>query len=451
MTIRSVSIRRGGFAVFTAALALTAYSLVPATAGAAPPPPPPSASAGAGTDLQEMSLAVNETKTIAAKGIRNYSVADPSTIDVRYAESSQQFLVVGKKSGSTTLLLIKDDGSQTTWVISVATRPPEVVYRELQQLIEGDTGVKIRRVGARFFLEGGVTTEAEAKRIQTIANLYPGQVENLVNVGSGAGDRRTLIRIDFFFVQYDKSSRYGFGIGYPNAIGGDTVGLGNLSFDFLQTQVTAAQATVANQILPRLDIAARYGWAKVMKQSSIITSNGELALLNSGGEINFRINSFGSTSAGLAKLPFGTNVQALPRFDSTSKEIELKLIAEVAELTNNQGGDVPGRNLNRVEVILNMKLGQALILGGFKSFSQTHDVQGLPLLSQIPVLGILFGSHSDLKTEVENAMFVVPSVVDTVPKSALDLIKNATNQFKDYSGDIDGVNTFDRTPPSAKQ
>ena len=435
------------------AVGLALASIVVATPALAapPPPPPPTHNAGAGGDLQEMNLAVNETKTIPAKGIRNYSVADPSTIDVRYAESSQQFLIVGKKSGSTTLLLIKDDGTQTTWVISVATRPPEVVYRELQQLIEGDTGVKIRRVGARFFLEGGVTTESELKRIQTIANLYPGQVENLVNVGSGAGDRRTLIRIDFFFVQYDKTSRYGFGIGYPNAIGGDQIGLGNLTFDFLQSTVTTAQATVVNQILPRLDIAARYGWAKVMKQSSIITSNGELALLNSGGELNFRIASFSGTSTGLAKLPFGTNVTALPRFDSASKEIELKLIAEIAELTTNQGGDVPGRNLNHIEVILNMKLGQALILGGFKSFAQTHDIQGLPLLSQIPVLGILFGTHADLKTEVENAMFVVPSVVDTVPKSALDLIKNATNQFKDYSGDIDGVNTFDRTPPSAKQ
>jgi pilus assembly protein CpaC len=447
--IRSVPFHRSTWArAAVAALAFSATALAATSVFAAPPPPAP---AGPATDLQEMSLAVNETKTIAAKGIRNYSVADPATIDVRYAESSQQFLVVGKKSGSTTLLLIKDDGTQTTWVINVATRPPEVVYRELQQLLEGDTGVKIRRVGARFFLEGGVTTESEAKRITTIANLYPGQVENLVNVGSGAGDRRTLIRVDFFFVQYDKSSRYGFGIGYPNAIGGDQVGLGNMTFDFLQSSVTAAQAVVTNQILPRLDIAARYGWAKVMKQSSIITSNGELALLNSGGELNFRINSFGSTSAGLAKLPFGTNVSCLPRYDSTSKEIELKLIAEVAELTSNQGGDVPGRNLNRVEVILNMKLGQALILGGFKSFSQTHDIQGIPLLSAIPVLGILFGSHSDLKTEVENAMFVVPSVVDTVPKSALDLIKNATAQFKDYSGDIDSVNTFDRTPPSAKQ
>ena len=433
---------RISLAALLGGLAVVFAFAFPSPAFAAPPAP-----SGAGQEhIEEMNLAVNETKTIPAKGIRNYSVADPTTIDVRLATDNSQFVVVGKKSGSTTMLLIKDDGTQVTYVINVSTRPPEVVYRELQQLLEGDTGVKIRRVGGRFFLEGGVTTEPESKRIATIAALYPGQVENLVNVGSGSGDRRTLVRVDFFFVQYDRSSSYGVGIGYPLAIGGDTVGLGNLTYDVLNRAVTTATASIVSQPLPRLDIAAKNGWAKVLKQSSIITSNGQEAVFNSGGEVNFRQFAFQSTS-GVQKISFGTNVTVLPRYDSATREVEVKLLADVSDLTPAQGSDLPGRNMSRLESIVNLKLGQALIL----SSNRQHDVAGLPLLSQIPVLGVLFGSHTDRWQEVENAMFVIPSVVETVPKSSLDLIKNATNQFKDYSGDIDSVNTFDRTPPSAKK
>lgn len=436
---------RISLAALLGGLAAATVLVSPSPAFAAPPAP-----SGAGQEhIEEMNLAVNETKTIPAKGIRNYSVADPSTIDVRVAPDGSQFVVVGKKAGSTTVLLIKDDGSQVTFVINVSTRPPEVVYRELQQLLEGDTGVKIRRVGGRFFLEGGVTTEPEAKRIGTIAALYPGQVENLVNVGSGAGDRRTLVRVDFFFVQYDRTSSYGVGIGYPLAIGGDTIGLSNLTYDLVQKAVTSATASIVSQPLPRLDIAAKNGWAKVMKQSSIITSNGQEAVFNSGGEVNFRQFAFQNTS-GVQKIIFGTNVTVLPRYDSATREVEVKLLADVSDLTPAQGGDLPGRNLSRLESIVNLKLGQALILSGIRSSNRQHSVSGLPLLSQIPVLGILFGSHSNGEQETENAMFVIPSVVETVPKSSLDLIKNATNQFKDYSGDIDSVNTFDRTPPSAK-
>lgn len=401
---------------------------------------------------EELGLAVNETKSISGKGIKNYLPGDASLIDVRYADATGQFLVTGKKAGSTTLVLIKDDNSQVTWVINVTTKSPDVVYHELQQLLEGETGVRIRRVGGRFFLEGGVTTEPQLKRLQQIAQLYPGQVENLVNVGSGAGDRKLLIRVDFFFVQYDKSSSYQVGLGYPAAIGGDAYVQNALTFDLLAKTTTAAQATIQNHPLPHLDLAARNGWAKVIKQSSVITANGSEAVFNSGGEVNFRQFALNSTS-GVQKILFGTNVAVLPRFDSQSREIEIKLTGDVSDLTPPQSsasGDLPGRDISHLETIVNLKLGQALVLSGIRTSNRQHDVNGLPILSQIPVLGVLFGSHGDRQTEVENAMFIIPSVVETVPKSSLEMIKTAMQQFKDYSGDVDAVNTFDRTPPAAK-
>jgi pilus assembly protein CpaC len=408
-----------------------------------PPVTPANTATTEETHIEELSLAVGETKSISARDIRNFSVADPAIIDVRVSPDGGTFLVVGRKSGSTTLVLIKNDGAQVTWSINVSTRPPEIVYRELQQLLEGTTGVRVRRVGGRFFLEGGVTTEQELKRISLIAALYPGQVENLVQVGSGSGDRRILIRVDFFFVSYDKSSSYAVGIGYPPSLGGDNIASLNLTYDFLSNAISPAQALLSNQPIPRLDFAANQGWAKVLKQSSVF---------NSGGEVNFRQFAFQATS-GLQKISFGTNVTCLPRYDSTTREIELRIVADESELTDNavSGGDLPGRSLNKLEVLVHMKLGQALILAGIKSVTQQHAVAGLPLLSQIPVLGIFFGSHSNKKDETENAMFVIPSVVETVPKSSLDLVKNALSVFDDFNGNIDDVQTFDRTPPSAKK
>src|SRR6185436_12678822 len=142
------------------------------------------ATAGADDHVEELALAVGETKTISAKDVKNYSEGVPGIVDVRLTPDGGQFVVAGKKPGNTTLLLIKNDGTQLTWVISVSNRSPAAVERELQQLLEGTTGVRVRRVGGRFFLEGGVTTEAELKRLNQIASHYPDQVENLVTVGS---------------------------------------------------------------------------------------------------------------------------------------------------------------------------------------------------------------------------------------------------------------------------
>jgi pilus assembly protein CpaC len=143
---------------------------------------------------EDMTLAVGETKTLSAKDVKNYSVGVEGIAEVRLTPDGSQFVVVGKKPGNTTLLLIKNDGTQVTYDLTVATRSPQAVERELTELIDGTPGVRVRRVGGRLFLEGGVATEPERQRLAQIASLYPGQVESLVTVGSGAADPGFLLR-----------------------------------------------------------------------------------------------------------------------------------------------------------------------------------------------------------------------------------------------------------------
>src|ERR1041384_2129656 len=114
-----------------------------------------------------------------------------------------------------------------------------------------------------------------------------------------------------------------------NACGAGIAGLG-ASYD-LGNRVTGAQAFIANQPLPGLDIAASKGWAKVLKQSSVITSNGAQATFTSGGEQNFAVAT-GLTS-GIQAIPFGTDLTVLPRFDPKTGDLEITLSAEVADLT----------------------------------------------------------------------------------------------------------------------
>ncbi len=411
-----------------------------------------SAWAQKGGSHEEISLAVGETKTLSASGVKEYSEGVKGVVDVVPTPDGRTFVVTGKKPGTTTLLLIKSDGAQTTFDISVANRNPQQVEREIQQLLEPFPGVKSRRVGSRIFLEGAVPTEADFKRIQQIVTVYGGQVDSLVTVG--VAERKLLIRLDFFFVQYSKTSGYNVGVGWPSSVLGNTVAgqpvvQSNITADFISRTTTTATASVVNQPLPRLDIAARHGWAKVLKQSSVITANGNEATFQNGGESNFLISGVGA--AALVSVKFGTNVTVLPRYDSNSRDVEIKLAADVADLTAPiTATGPPGRLTTKLETQVTLKLGQALILSGIKTSSQQRNVAGLPGLSEIPVLGLLFATHSQEKLDTEGAVFIVPSVVDTVPKSALELINNALGTYKDYSGDIEYLDTYPKTPPSAK-
>ena len=403
-------------------------------------------------DHEEISLAVGETKTLPAGGVKEYSEGVKGVVDVVPTPDGRTFVITGKKPGTTTLLLIKTDGSQTTFDISVANRNPQQVEREIQQLLEPFPGVRSRRVGSRIFLEGAVPTDNEYKRIQQIVTVYGGQVDSLVTVG--VAERKLLIRLDFFFVQYSRTSGYNLGVGWPANIAGTTaagqpVVQSNYSYDFVSRTTQTANASVVNQPLPRLDIAARHGWAKVMKQSSVITANGNEATFQNGGESNFLVSGVGA--AALVSVKFGTNVTVLPRYDSNSRDVEIKLLADVADLTPPSAPNgPPGRLTTKLETNVTLKLGQALILSGIKTSSVQHDVTGLPGLSEIPVIGLLFATHGQEKQDIEGAVFIVPSVVDTVPKSALELINNAMGNYREFAGEIEYLETFPKTPPSAK-
>ncbi len=439
--MKSVSRNRSATLLTTLALAI----LSPSMSHAAPQDKPVAAGFEAG---EEIALAIGETKTLNAHNVKNYSEGAPGVIDVKLTTDNTQFVIAGRKPGSTTMLLIKNDGSQTTLTVHVFARAPAVVERELAQLLESLPGVRVKRVGARIVMDGTVPSDVELRRIQHIASLYPNQVESLVTLPGGGGgssaDSKYIVRIDFYFVQYDKNSSYGVGLGWPGSIGGDAVIKSQVTFDFLGAS-RAATASITNQPIPRLDIASRKGWAKVLKQATVVTNNGVEANFQNGGEQNFTVNT--GLTVGVQRIQFGTDVTVLPRYNPQKREIEMKLVADVSDLTSSAGStSLPGRTTSKLTTNITLRLGQSIVLSGIRAKSQAHSVDGVPGLSSIPILGLLFGSHANSELQTEGAIFVVPNVVEAVPSQAAEMVESALAKFSDYSGALDKTEVYDKRP-----
>ncbi|HEY5955652.1 MAG TPA: pilus assembly protein N-terminal domain-containing protein [Polyangiaceae bacterium] len=402
---------------------------------------------------ESINLAIGETHTLSARGVRNWSEGVPGVVDVKLTGDSGQFLVSGRRAGSTTILFIRDNGQQQQYTVNVFARSPGAVEQELAQLLEGFTNVRVRRVGARHVLDGTVPDEKDLARIEHIAALYPSQVDSLVTVGvptvpeseaDVTGQKHFLLRIDFYFVQLDASSSYAVGLGWPSSIGGPNALQATGSYDLLAGKATQGAITV-NQPLPRLDIAQAKGWGKVLKHATVVTNSGEAAMFRSGGSQNFPSTS--GLAVGIQSLPFGVTVNVVPRFDPKRSDIALKIASEVSDLTAASPGTViPGRAESKLETVVNVKLGQSIVLSGIRTSSQTHSVDGLPGLSRIPILGVLFGSHHDSSAEVEGAIYIIPSVIETLPNASTELIDSAVSKFKDFDGDVEGAHLNDRRP-----
>ncbi len=405
------------------------------------------------TDGMSITLAIGETRVVSARDIKNYSEGAAGIIDVKLTTDASAFVLAGRHQGSTTLLLIRNDGAQLTLNIDVFARSPQVVERELGQLLAGLPNVQIRRVGAHIVIDGTVIDEGEKARVTHVASLYPGQVDSLVRIaptgdtGNGQPPEHYLVRMDFYFVQYDTSSTYAFGIGWPASIGGGTIVGDAFSFNFLTGIPQTAQASLTNQPLPRLDIAATSGWAKVLRQATLITANGTEAVYTNGGEQNFGVAT-GNGGVGLVKINFGADITLLPKYNPQTREVDIRVTAEVSDLTAPVSGTtLPGRTLGKIVSNVTLKLGQSLVLSGLRRESTQHSSTGIPILKDIPVLGVLFASHSDDTQRTENCVFMIPSVIQPASTPAQELVDRALEKFKDYHGDIDHVNSYDRRLP----
>jgi pilus assembly protein CpaC len=417
-----------------------------------PPPPPPDDTPIRRQDTQELTLTVGEHRTIPAADVKSYTDSGtPGIADVSVTPDKSAILVTALKPGSTSFLVVHSSGTETNWVVNVVSKSLQTVEKEVSDLLQGYTGVRVRRVGSRFFIDGGVSSEGDLARIKRIAELYPGQVESLVTVGSSGVARLINVRIDIIFVQYKKTSGYQVGINYPAEIGGagsaGPILQSTWGYDFI-AQAATANFNVVNQVFPALDIAAQHAWAKVLKQATIITTNGVEATLGNGGEQNFPIAT-GLTGT-IQKISYGTNLTVLPRFDPDTGELEVKVEADVSDLTAPAANTtIPGRDTAKLNTVVHMKLGQSLVLSGIHTRSHNHSTSGLPLLSEIPVLGIFFGTHGDQRDDRDGAIFVVPSVVEAVGRSGYDMIEDAMQQYSAYDGDLKNVSPYSRIPPGS--
>ncbi len=346
----------------------------------------------------DISLEVGEQTTLSAQGVERFSEGAPGIVDVRVTE--EDFIIVALREGQTSLLLIYENGRQVRYRISVTPA-------------------------------GG-------------GGAAPGSVQ-----------ARENIRLDLYFVELNETYSHQIGIAFPASIGGGTANTrftGNLTYDFIGTAMspgpsfTTASLALANQVLPRLDLAESSGWARLRQQAMVVTANGTPATLDTGGEVNVQVSTGFSTT--LRRIPFGAVLRMTPRYDANSGRIEIQLNADLSELTDPYiPGGPPGRHRTQLESVVNLQPGQALIMSGVVSRSESETQGGLPGLSQIPIVGVLFGTNARSGRATQNFLFIVPTIVQAVPRQQRDYIHEALETFSRFTGHIHDIELFDNVPP----
>lgn len=338
-----------------------------------------------------LELAIGEQQVLPAQGIKTYSEGVRGIVDIRLTGDASRFVVVGVARGTTTLLCIMLDGSEQLYTFNVS--------------------------------------DPSAGQ-QTIAP------SNAITVAPQAS-----IRLDLYFVQIDRSRSLNVGMEKTDVIGGLDI---HTAFDILSSTYSEKTAAIVTNFVPQLSLAQSRGWAKVSRHVALIASNGTEASFDSGGEFNVLRNT--GLSQSVVSIKFGAQLSIKPRYDEASGRIELSVRTEISDLAPSST-DVPGRTMSNVQTVSNLALGESLAVAGLVSNNRQRVRGGIPYLSQIPIIGFLFGTVDDASKEIENLLIIAPSVVEPLrhPRGR-ELLSNAIREFDRFDSMGDSHRLFPGTP-----
>jgi pilus assembly protein CpaC len=112
---------------------------------------------------------------------------------------------------------------------------------------------------------------------------------------------------------------------------------------------------------------------------------------------------------------FGVSLAFTPTIHANGR-ISLRAKPEVSQLSTNgqitmSGFTIPALTVRRVDTTVELASGQSLAIAGLIQNNSTQDINKLPGLGDIPVLGALFRSDAFQRSETELVVIVTPYLV----------------------------------------
>lgn len=151
------------------------------------------------------------------------------------------------------------------------------------------------------------------------------------------------------------------------------------------------------------------GYAEVVAQPKVITSDKQKATIKSGKEIAYQeASASGATTTAFKEAVL--KLEVTPQITPDNHVIMDLLIYKDAIGDITQAG-VPSIDITRLETKVLVNNGETVVLGGVFGLDTLKSDVKVPLLGDIPYLGRLFKHSVDKQTKTELLIFVTPKII----------------------------------------
>lgn len=306
----------------------------------------------------------------------------------RYARDGQPLPTVGYDVGSNTLVISADGETQAEisgLIRRLDVRRPQVL---VEALIVEISDVAAEELGVQFALGGtsGSTTPL-------ISTNYTRSAPNLLSLAGALGATGQTV----------DSATQAAALNSLTGLGGGTFGIGGQSGDVLFGAILNAVETDDD--------------SNVLSTPFITTLDNQAATFLVGQEIPV---TTGETLGGNNLNPFrtferkevGIQLDVTPQI-SDGDVIRLEInqeVSSIAGVLTSAAGDFV-TNKRQIETTVLANDGEIIVLGGLLQDDEQIDIEKVPVLGDLPLVGNLFRSRGQTRTKTNLMVFLRPTII----------------------------------------
>jgi len=153
--------------------------------------------------------------------------------------------------------------------------------------------------------------------------------------------------------------------------------------------------------------------AKILSSPKVVTINGKEAKIEAVQDIRFRtatVSGNGTVSESFTVVSAGIKLKVTPTINAED-QITLQIKPESSFPTSQEVGAGPVIRTRTAETTVIVKDGETLVIGGLIDDTDSQSVTKVPLLGDIPIIGVFFRSNNNSKIRNELLVFVTPRII----------------------------------------
>jgi general secretion pathway protein D len=282
-----------------------------------------------------------------------------------------------------------------------------------------------------------VSVDPETRRVFVVTDDDTAEYVKQVVQDLDRPTPQVLIKCVFLEATYTKDSDIGVDGTYKHTISGSSIK--ELNGNYIATtpasafQAAAGAATygfssLSGDLQVTLSALAKAGKTEILSRPSILARNNQPATISLGQQVplitNTRFDNFGNQINSVSYQNVGIILSVTP-FITSDGMVEMVVAPETSELadksqwvpissggTNNAGSfSAPVINSRSADTVVVVPDGQTVVIGGLMQSKKLNSETKVPILGDIPLLGLLFKHKVTSNGKTELMIFMTPHIV----------------------------------------